>query len=211
MVLTSDQLGSKSDNEKSCYTDATITDTKDSVSDLMLPCNSYDSSDWLKICLYKYGTCPSIKSCMKQYLIFICNYHSMKCRNKQSCQVQPKSIPQSWEQAANSRFSFYRKLHKDIFDFLIDAWWYLWTNCSEVILTFIKFQTPHQEFTIQSLYALLWCMLHCSTSSQLGTKLIFRKSLSCLVANLSTSIKPRLSTSTQIMSKYFSFFCFLHF
>ncbi|WP_154664289.1 hypothetical protein [Peptoniphilus phoceensis] len=45
MVLTSDQLGSKSDNEKSCYTDATITDTKDSVSDLMLPCNSSDSSD----------------------------------------------------------------------------------------------------------------------------------------------------------------------
>ena len=128
-----------------------------------------------KICLYKYGAYPSIKSCMKQYLIFICNYHSMKCRNKQSCQVQPKSMSQSWEQAANSRFSFYRKLHKDIFDFLIDAWWYLWTNCSEVILTFIKFQTPHQEFTIQSLYALLWCMLHCSTSSQLGTKLIFRK------------------------------------
>ena len=136
----------------------------------MLPCNSSDSSDWLKICLYKYGTCPSIKSCMKQYLIFICDYHSMKCRNKQSCQVQPKSMSQSWEQAANSRFSFYRKLHKDIFDFLIYAWWYLWTNCPEVILTFIKFQTPHQEFTIQNLYALLWCKLHRSTSSQLGTK-----------------------------------------
>ena len=44
-VLTSDRLGPKSDNEKSCYTDATITDTKDSVSDLMLPCNSSDSSD----------------------------------------------------------------------------------------------------------------------------------------------------------------------
>lgn len=27
-VLTSDRLGSKSDNEKSCYTDATITDTR---------------------------------------------------------------------------------------------------------------------------------------------------------------------------------------
>ena len=42
-------------------------------------------------------------------------------------------------------------------------------------MTFIKFQTPHQEFTIQNLYALLWCKLHRSTSSQLGTKLIFRK------------------------------------
>nr|DAU17477.1 MAG TPA: hypothetical protein [Caudoviricetes sp.] len=65
----------------------------------------------------------------------------------------------------------------------------------------MKFHTPHQEFIIQNLHALLWCKLHRSTSSQLGTKLIFRKYLSCLVANLSTSIKPRLSTSTQIMSK----------
>ena len=52
---------------------------------------------------------------------------------------------------------------------------YLWTNCPEVILTFTKFRTPHQEFTIQNLYILLWCKLHRSTSSQLGTKLIFRK------------------------------------
>ena len=35
----------------------------------------------------------------------------------------------------------------------------------------MKFQTPHQEFTIQNLYALLWCKLHRSTSSQLGMKL----------------------------------------
>ena len=133
---------------------------------------------------------------MKQYLIFICNYHSMKCRNKQSCQVQPKSMSQSWEQAANSRFSFYRKLHKDIFDFLIDAWWYLWTNCPEVILTFIKFQTPHQEFTIQSLYALLWCKLHRRTSSQLGTK--FYPSIATFV----TCGRVAHKTSRQIVGKW---------
>ena len=68
-------------------------------------------------------------------------------------------------------FHFAVSCSKDIFDFLIEAWWYLWTNCPEVILTFIKFQTPHQEFTIQNLYTLLWCKLHRSTSSQLGTKL----------------------------------------
>ena len=175
MVPTSDQLGPKSDNEKSCYTDATITDTKDSVSDLMLPCNSFDSSDWVKICLYKYGACPSIKSCMKQYLIFICNYHSMKCRNKQSCQVQPRAYPKVENRQLIADFYFTVNYSKDIFDFLIEAWWYLWTNCPEAILTFIKFQTPHQEFTIQNLYALLWCKLHRSTSSQLGMKLIFRK------------------------------------
>ena len=211
MVPTSDQLGPKSDNEKSCYTDATITDTKDSVSDLMLPCNSSDSSDWLKICLYKYGTCPSIKSCMKQYLIFICDYHSMKCRNKQSCQFRQKDYSQFRNKQLITDFHFTESCSKDIFDFLIDAWWYLWTNCPEVKSKLMKFHTPHQEFTIQNLYALLWCKLHRSTSSQLGTKLIFRKYLSCLMANLSTSIKPRLSTSTQIMSKWFSFFCFLHF
>ena len=81
----------------------------------MLPCNSSDSSDWLKICLYKYGACPSIKSCMKQYLIFNCNYHSMKCRNKQSCQVQPWSLFPIREQAANSRFPFCRKLPQRYF------------------------------------------------------------------------------------------------
>ena len=104
-----------------------------------------------------------------------------------------------------TNFHFAVSCSKDIFDFLIEAWWYLWTNCPEVILTFTKFQTPHQEFTIQNLYALLWCKLNRSTSSQLGTKLIFKKYLSSLVANLSTSIKPKLSTSTQIMSKWFSF------
>ena len=72
-------------------------------------------------------------------------------------------------------FHFTVSCSKDIFDFLIEAWWYLWTNCPEVILTFMKFQTPHQEFTRQNLYILLWCKLHRSTSSQLGAKLIFRK------------------------------------
>ena len=68
-------------------------------------------------------------------------------------------------------FHFAVSCSKDILDFLIEAWWYLWTNCPEVILAFMKFQTPHQEFTIQNLYALLWCKLHRSTSSQLGMKL----------------------------------------
>lgn len=177
----------------------------------MLPCNSSDSSDWLKICLYKYGACPSIKSCMKQYLIFNCNYHSMKCRNKQSCQVQPWSLFPIREQAANSRFPFCRKLPQR----------YFWISNWSLMIPLDKLSRSEIEayeipYTSSGIYntkspALLWCKLHRSTSSQLGTKLIFRKYLSCLVANLSTSIKPRLSTSTQIMSKWFSFFCFLHF
>ena len=83
----------------------------------MLPCNSSDSSDWLKICLYKYGTCPSIKSRMKQYLIFNCNYHSMKCRKMQSCQVLSTNSFPIWEQVANNKFSFCRKLQQGYFWF----------------------------------------------------------------------------------------------
>lgn len=135
----------------------------------------------------------------------------MKCRNTQSCQFRQKDYSQFRNKQLITDFHFTESCSKDIFDFLIDAWWYFWTNCPEVSSKLMKFHTPHQEFIIQNLHALLWCKLHRSTSSQLGTKLIFRKYLSCLVANLSTSIKPRLSTSTQIMSKGFSFFCFLHF
>ena len=174
----------------------------------MLPCNSSDSSDWLKICLYKYGAFPSIKSCMKQYLIFNCNYHSMKCRNKQSCQVLPKNLFPSWEQATNNRFSFSASCSKDIFDILLGTWWYLWTNCPEVILVFMKFQAAHLKSAIQNLHASLWCKLHRSTLSQLGTKLIFWKWKCCLVVSSSIGIKPRPSTSTQIMSKWFSFFVY---
>ena len=162
----------------------------------MHPCNSSDSSDWLKICLYKYGDCPSIKSCMKQYLIFICNYHSMKCRNKQSCQVQPRAYPKVENRQLIADFYFAVSCSKDIFDFLIEAWWYLWTNCPEVILTFIKFQTPHQEFTIQSLYALLWCKLHRRTSSQLGTKLYPS------IATFVTCGRVAHKTSRQIVGKW---------
>ena len=144
---------------------------EDSVSDLMLPCNSSDSSDWLKICLYKYGACPSIKSCMKQYLIFICNYHSMKCRNTQSCQFRQKDYSQFRNKQLITDFHFTESCSKDIFDILLGTWWYLWTNCPEVILLFLKFQSPRQEFTTQNLHALLWCKLHRRTSSQLGTKL----------------------------------------
>ena len=104
-----------------------------------------------------------------------------------------------------TEFRFTESCSKNIFDSLLGTWWYLWTNCLEVILLFLKFQSPRQEFTTQNLHALLWCKLHRRTSSQLGTKLIFKKYLSSLVANLSTSIKPKLSTSTQIMSKWFSF------
>ncbi len=62
----------------------------------------------------------------------------------------------------------------------------------------MKFQTPHQEFTIQNLYALLWCKLHRSTSSQLGTKLIFRKQKHCPVSNSSASIRLIPSTSRKL-------------
>lgn len=132
----------------------------------------------------------------------------MKCRNTQSCQFRQKDNSQFRNKQLITDFHFTESCSKDIFDFLIDAWWYFWTNCPEVSSKLMKFHTPHQEFIIQNLHALLWCKLHRSTSSQLETKLIFRKYLSCLVANLSTSIKPRLSTSTQIMSKWFSFFLF---
>ena len=89
-----------------------------------------------------------------------------------------------------TEFPFTESCSKDIFDILLGTWWYLWTNCPEVILLFLKLQSPRQEFTTQNLHALLWCKLHRRTSSQLGTKLIFKKYLSSLVANLSTSIKP---------------------
>lgn len=162
----------------------------------MLPCNSFDSSDWLKICLYKYGTCPSIKSCMKQYLIFIWDYHSMKCRNKQSCQFRQKDYSQFRNKQLITVFHFTESCSKDIFDFLIEAWWYLWTNCPEVILTFTKFQTPHQEFTAQNLYALLWCKLHRSASSQLGMKLYPS------IATFVTCGQPAHKTSRQIVGKW---------
>ena len=125
--------------------------------------------------------------------------------------ISPKRLFPIQEQAANNRFSFYRKLQQRYFWFSNWRLMILLDKLSRSIIKLMKFHTPHQEFIIQNLHALLWCKLHRSTSSQLGTKLIFRKYLSCLVANLSTSIKPRLSTSTQIMSKWFSFFCFLHF
>lgn len=162
----------------------------------MLPCNSSDSSDWLKICLYKYGTCPSIKSCMKQYLIFICDYHSMKCRNKQSCQFRQKDYSQFRNKQLITDFHFTESCSKDIFDFLIDAWWYLWTNCPEVKSKLMKFHTPHQEFTIQNLYALLWCKLHRSTSSQLGTKLYPS------IATFVTCGRVAHKTSRQIVGKW---------
>lgn len=142
------------------------------------------------------GAFPSIKSRMKQYLIFNCNYHSMKCRNTQSCQFRQKDYSQIRNKQPITDFHFTESCSKDIFDFLIDAWWYRWTNCPEVILTFIKFQTPHQEFTIQSLYALLWCKLHRRTSSQLGTK--FYPSIATFV----TCGRVAHKTSRQIVGKW---------
>ena len=70
-----------------------------------------------------------------------------------------------------TEFRFTENCSKDIFDILLGTWWYLWTNCQEVILLFLKFQSPRQEFTTQNLHALLWCKLHRRTSSQLGMKL----------------------------------------
>lgn len=52
---------------------------------------------------------------MKQYLIFNCNYRSMKCRKMQSCQVPPKRLFPIRGQAANNRVSFYRKLQQGYF------------------------------------------------------------------------------------------------
>ena len=132
---------------------------------------------------------------MKQYLIFICNYHSMKCRNTQSCQFRQKDYSQFRNKQLITDFHFTESCSKDIFDFLIDAWWYLWTNCPEVILTFTKFQAPHQEFATQNLYALLWCKLHRSTSSQVGWSCIRALPLSLLVGGVPTRLPNNLSGS----------------
>ena len=167
----------------------------------MLPCNSSDSSDWLKICLYKYGACPSIKSRLKR----------IQSKSAIMSSSRLRTYSQFGDKQLITEFRFTKSCSKDIFDILLGTWWYLWTNCPEVILLFLKSQSPRQEFTTQNLHALLWCKLHRRTSSQLGTKLIFKKYLSSLVANLSTSMKLIPSTSTQIISKWFSFFCFLYF
>ena len=148
---------------------------EDSVSDLMLPCNSSDNSDWLKICLYKYGACPSIKSRLKRIqfsTVTIIAWNVERCNH---AKFRQRDYSQFGDKQLITDFHFAVSCSKDIFDFLIEAWWYLWTNCPEVKSKLMKFHTPHQEFTIQNLYALLWCKLHRSTSSQLGTKLIFRK------------------------------------
>ena len=82
-----------------------------------------------------------------------------------------RAYPKVENRQLTADFHFTVSCSKDIFDFLIDAWWYLWTNCPEVKSKLMKFHTPHQEFTIQNLYVLLWCKLHRSTSSQLWMKL----------------------------------------
>ena len=133
---------------------------------------------------------------MKQYLIFICNYHSMKCRNTQSCQFRQKDYSQFRNKQLITDFHFTESCSKDIFDFLIDAWWYLWTNCPEVKSKLMKFHTPHQEFIIQNLHALLWCKLHRSTSSQLGTKLYPS------IATFVTCGQVAHKTSRQIVGKW---------
>ena len=60
----------------------------------------------------------------------------------------------------------------------------------------MKFHTPHQEFIIQNLYALLWCKLHRSASSQLGMKLYPS------IATFVTCGRVAHKTSRQIVGKW---------
>ena len=110
--------------------------------------------------------------------------------------ISPKRLFPIQEQAANNRFSFYRKLQQRYFWFSNWRLMILLDKLSRSIIKLMKFHTPHQEFIIQNLHALLWCKLHRSTSSQLGTKLYPS------IATFVTCGQVAHKTSRQIVGKW---------